>query len=75
MLYLFLVSIPMQLVAALISLADDPLYLWYVDAPRTWGLSPLDDQKIGGLMMWVPANLWIFGAIAILFFRWAKREA
>jgi putative membrane protein len=75
MLYLFLVSIPMQLVAALISLADDPLYLWYVDAPRTWGLSPLDDQKIGGLMMWVPANLWLFGAIAILFFRWAKQES
>lgn len=75
MLYLFLVSIPMQAVAAIITMADTPLYQWYVSAPRTWGLSPLDDQKIGGLLMWVPGNLWMFGAIAILFFRWAREES
>jgi putative membrane protein len=74
MLYLFLVSIPMQLVAAIITFADTPLYEWYVHAPRTWGLSPLDDQKYGGLLMWVPGNLWLFGAIAIIFFRWAAEE-
>ncbi len=74
MLYLFLVSIPMQLVAAIIAMADTPLYQWYVTAPRTWGLSPLDDQKFGGLLMWVPGNLWLFGAIAIIFFRWAREE-
>lgn len=74
MLYLFLVSIPMQLVAAIITMADDPLYTWYVSAPRTWGLSPLDDQKYGGLLMWVPGNLWIFGAIGIVFYEWAKEE-
>jgi putative membrane protein len=72
MLYIFLVSIPMQAVAAIITMADTPLYTWYEVAPRTWGLSPLDDQKAGGLLMWVPGNLWMFGAIAILFFRWAK---
>ena len=75
MLYLFLVSIPMQVVAALIAMADTPLYPWYVAAPRTWGLSALDDQQIGGLLMWVPGNLWMFGAIAIVFFKWAKRES
>jgi putative membrane protein len=74
MLYLFLVSIPMQLLAAIITFADDPLYLWYVEAPRTWNLSPLDDQKLGGLLMWIPGNLWMLGAIAILFFVWARRE-
>jgi hypothetical protein len=45
MLYLFLVGIPMQLVAALITTADEVLYPWYAAAPRTWGLSPLDDQR------------------------------
>ncbi len=74
MLYLFLVSIPMQVVAAIITFADAPLYTWYVPAARTWGLSPLDDQKLGGLLMWVPGNLWMFGALAILFFRWAKED-
>jgi putative membrane protein len=74
MLYLFLVGIPMQIVAALITFADEVLYPWYVAAPRTWGLSPLDDQQLGGLLMWVPGNLWLFGAIGVLFFRWAREE-
>ena len=65
----------MQLVAAIITFADYGALPWYAAAPRTWGLSPLDDQKLGGLLMWVPGNLWIFGAIAILFFRWSKEDA
>jgi putative membrane protein len=74
MLYLFLVGIPMQLVGALITFADEVLYPWYVAAPRTWGLSPLDDQQLGGLLMWIPGNLWMFAAIGVLFFRWAREE-
>ncbi len=74
MLYLFLVGIPMQIVAALITFADEVLYPWYVPAPRMWGLSPLDDQQLGGLLMWIPGNLWLFGAIGVLFFKWAKEE-
>jgi putative membrane protein len=74
MLYLFLVGIPMQIVAALITFADEVLYPWYVTAPRTLGLSPLDDQQLGGLLMWIPGNLWLFGAIGVLFFRWAREE-
>jgi putative membrane protein len=74
MLYLFLVGIPMQIVAALITFADRILYPWYVAAPRTWGLSPLEDQQLGGLLMWVPGNLWIFAAIGLLFFRWARED-
>jgi putative membrane protein len=72
MLYLFLVGIPMQLVAALITFADEVLYPWYAAAPRMWGLSPLDDQQLGGLLMWIPGNLWMFAAIGVLFFKWAK---
>jgi putative membrane protein len=74
MLYLFLVSIPMQLVAAIITFAP-VLYEWYAVAPRTWGLSPLDDQKLGALLMWIPGNLYLFGAIGVVFFIWARREA
>jgi putative membrane protein len=74
MLYLFLVGIPMQLVGALITFADEVLYPWYLAAPRTGGLSPLDDQQLGGLLMWIPGNLWIFAAIGVVFFTWAKDE-
>jgi cytochrome c oxidase assembly factor CtaG len=65
----------MQVVGAFITFAGDVLYPWYTAAPRTWGLSPVDDQRLGGLLMWTPGNLWIFGAIAILFFRWSKEDA
>jgi putative membrane protein len=74
-LYLFLVCIPMQIIGAMITFADQDLYPWYAAAPRTWGLSPLDDQRLGGLLMWIPGNLWIFGAIAVLFFRWSAEDA
>jgi putative membrane protein len=74
MLYLFLVGIPMQAVAAVITFADEVLYIWYATAPRTFGLTPLDDQQLGGLLMWVPGNLWLFAAIGVVFFRWAKEE-
>ena len=73
-LYLFLVCLPMQAVGALITFAGGVLYPWYEAAPRTWGLSPLDDQRLGGLLMWIPGNLWIFGAIAVLFFRWSEKD-
>lgn len=75
MLYLFLVGIPMQVVAAVITFADEVLYQWYAIAPRTFGLSPLDDQKLGALLMWVPGNLLLFGAISVVFFRWAREDA
>jgi putative membrane protein len=74
MLYLFLVQLPMQLLGAIITFADRLLYPWYAAAPRTWGLSPLEDQKLGGLLMWIPGNLWIWGAMSVLFFRWARQE-
>ena len=73
-LYLFLVCLPMQAIGAMITFADAQLYPWYAAAPRTWGLSPSDDQRLGGLLMWIPGNLWVFGAIAVLFFRWSRED-
>jgi putative membrane protein len=72
--YLFLIGIPMMFVAALITLADSVLYTWYAPAPRVWGLSPLDDQKLGGLIMWVPGGLFYWAAMTVVFFRWVGEE-
>ena len=35
-----------------------------------FGLTPLSDQQLAGLMMWVPANLVFFGIATFLFARW-----
>ncbi|MGH7469830.1 MAG: cytochrome c oxidase assembly protein [Longimicrobiales bacterium] len=74
MLYLFALGIPMSVVSALITLSADVLYAWYSEAPRVFRLSALDDQQMGGLIMWVPGMMVYWVAITILFFRWSNRE-
>src|SRR6266516_4730082 len=51
LLYLFVLGLPMSLAGALITLADGVLYPFYSAAPRVWGLTPLADQQLGGLLM------------------------
>jgi putative membrane protein len=75
MLYLFLLGIPMMGVAALITFAGRPLYEWYALAPRFMGLDAVEDQRLGGLIMWVPGGLFWWGVMSIVFFRWAARES
>ena len=41
--------------AALITLTPRPLYPSYQDA-ELWGLTAMDDQRLAGLLMWVPAG-------------------
>jgi putative membrane protein len=74
MIYLFVQTIPGQIVGALITYADHVLYPTYLDAPRVFGLSAMNDQQIGGLIMWVGTSTIYLAAVAIVFFRWASRE-
>jgi len=74
MLYLFLMSIPMAIIAVYISYADGLLYPMYASAPRIWGITPMNDQLIGGLVMWIPGGLFFYTIISIVFFRWQQRD-
>ena len=47
----------MGLLGALLVFAPEPLYLVHLTTTGPWGLSPLQDQQLGGLAMWVPAML------------------
>lgn len=75
MLYLFLTTIPMSIVAVFITYGGTLLYPAYAAAPRVAGLTPLEDQLLGGLIMWIPGGLVIFGVITVIFFRWQARGA
>ena len=72
MVYLFLLGLPMSVTGALIALAGRVLYPFYAAAPRVWTLDPMADQQIGGLMMWVPGSLALWGAMTVIWFRWAR---
>ncbi len=67
MLYCFLMTIPMSVVAIYIAMADTVLY------PRLWGISPKMDQLIGGLIMWIPGGLFFYGVMTVVFFRWQRQ--
>src|SRR5213083_2592270 len=71
MLYLFLLGIPMSVTGALITLSDSVLYPFYATAPRVGGLSPLDDQQIGGLLMWVLGGLMLWIVMTVIWFRYS----
>ncbi len=75
MLYLFLMSIPMSVVAIFIAYAGDILYPAYASAPRIWSLTPLQDQFIGGLIMWIPGGLFFVAILSVVFFRWQAHGA
>jgi putative membrane protein len=74
-LYLFAFGIPMTVVAAMITVAEDTLYPFYAAAPRIFELTVLTDQRLGGLIMWVPAGLIPLIAFTVVFFRWVTAEA
>ena len=74
-LYLFVGCQPMVALGALLTFAAQPLYQPYVEAPRVWGLSPLADQQLGGLIMWLPSNIPYLIALSVIFFQWlAERD-
>src|SRR3989475_7796842 len=75
MLYLFLLGIPMAITGALITLSDSVLYPFYAAAPRVWGLAPLEDQQIGGLLMWVLGGLMLWLVMTVIWFRYSVWDA
>ena len=75
LLYLFVFGMPMTVVAAMITGAERVLYPFYEAAPRIVDLTPLADQRLGGVIMWVPSGLIPLAAFTIVFFRWVAAEA
>jgi putative membrane protein len=71
MLYICLLMIPMSVVGMIITYADEVLYPAYETAPRMWGLSPHQDQLIGGLIMWIPGSFIYIALLTVVFFKWA----
>jgi putative membrane protein len=73
-LYLFLQTVPASLLGALLSATSSPYYPTYVLAPRIVSLSALEDQQLGGLLMWVGSGMYFLLASGVVFFVWASRE-
>lgn len=68
----FVLSAPLGLVLALV---PEAIYDFYVEAPeRLWGLSPLQDQQLGGVTMASEQALVFFALFAFFFFRFLSEQ-
>ena len=56
-LLLFATGAQMSLLGALLTFASVPLFSVHEFTTAAWGLTWLEDQELGGLVMWVPAGL------------------
>ena len=74
MLYVFVAGVPRQFLGALLTFAGRPLYGTYGQAQGPLALSPLDDQQLGGLIMWVPGGMMYLAIMGIIFAVWAYKS-
>lgn len=75
MAYLFAHSILPTVPASFLTFAQEPIYAAYADAPQllSW-LDPVSDLHLAGLIMKLVGGLFLWGVIAVLFFRWHAEE-
>ena len=71
-LYLFTTSVHSGALGALLTVAGSVWYPSYAPLTATWGLTPLEDQQLGGLIMWIPASLVYVIAGLALFAGWLR---
>jgi putative membrane protein len=74
MLFLFLQSVVPTVPASFLTFGSKPLYSFYDNVPRLFGVSALTDMQIAGVVMKIGVGLTIWLIIAILFFKWYNAE-
>lgn len=73
-LYIFTTAAHTGVLGALLTFAPHLWYAPYANTTQAWGLTPLQDQQIGGLIMWVPASIVYIAAGLYLFAAWMKES-
>jgi cytochrome c oxidase assembly factor CtaG len=70
---LFATSLIGGALGALMSLSSSPWYADYAAMGMTGiGLDPVDDQRLAGLIMWIPGGMVHGAAALVLFYKWLK---
>ncbi len=72
--YLFAAFVFASPLGLLLALLPSPLYDFYVEAPRLWGLTPLADQQLAGIAMAVSESIVFFAMFTVYFVRFMAEE-
>ena len=73
-LYVFTTSLHSGLLGALITFSKVLWFPSYRGLTASWGLTPLEDQQLGGLIMWIPASLVYIVSGLALFAGWLRES-
>lgn len=65
---------PNMLLGIVLSFVAEPVYSYYLAVPRLWGIDIMTDQRLGGVIMWVPGSMMYFIAAFILIGRYLGGE-
>lgn len=72
LLYLFVALMQSGALGAILTFAGTPLYDAHLATTAEHGSTPLEDQQLAGIVMWVPAGVAYTGVAAVVFVRWLR---
>ena len=56
------------------ALAPSTIYGYYDTTPHLWGLSPIEDQQLGGILMAVEQSVILFAAFSVTFLQMLRDD-
>jgi putative membrane protein len=66
-LLVFAMAMQSVFLSVLLTFAQEPWYVGYATTTAPWGLDPLTDQQLAGVIMWIPAGgIYLAAALALL---------
>lgn len=71
--HVFVTMLHTSVLGALMALAPRVLYGTQTANSLAWGLTPLEDQQLAGIIMWVPAGTIYAGAVLVLVAIWINQ--
>jgi cytochrome c oxidase assembly factor CtaG/cytochrome c2 len=72
--YLFATALQTGALGALLTFAPSLWYPAYAGTAGAWGLTPLEDQQLGGLVMWIPGSVPYLAVALVLFVKWLRES-
>ena len=58
--------------SVLLTFAREPYYADHLVPPAAWGITPLEDQQLAGVLMWIPAGFVHTGIALFLLVSWLR---
>ena len=74
LLYVFTTILHTSVLGGLLTFAPRPWYASYLTTAPWWHLTALEDQQLGGLIMWIPAGTLLLVVALVLLVKWIQES-